>query len=295
MSVSNATRSPGSITRLLASWNHGLVRWPDVSRQHSIHSPSWAMLVWCRMLHSSFSVMPGCNAWRMRSTPTSHTSIDSCMAMISSGDLIMRASSSGSCASNSWMPASVRCLAPHGSQRSTASRWSAPPYCRMRSMMSRDHSSAFSCVRGPGQEVEPRHGLAHLVDRVEVGLLVHAGSVLEQHDRAVDGHEHVATRSMQRPHVEGVGVGGVADVDRVAQQRRAVVVGDQLGAYPSQPVEAQLAPIDRVEACRHVDGQAHEIAPVVDVSTTDQASKLCVRSMNSSNAASTASSIGGAS
>ena len=59
MSVSKATRSPGSITLLLASWNHGLVRGPDVSRQHSIHSPSWAMLVWWRMLHSSFSVMPG--------------------------------------------------------------------------------------------------------------------------------------------------------------------------------------------------------------------------------------------
>ena len=44
------------------SWNHGLVRSPEASRRHSIHSPPCAMLVSCRTLQSWFSVMPGCSA-----------------------------------------------------------------------------------------------------------------------------------------------------------------------------------------------------------------------------------------
>ena len=38
-SVSNATRSPASITRAEHSWNQGFVRGPDVSSRVSIHSP----------------------------------------------------------------------------------------------------------------------------------------------------------------------------------------------------------------------------------------------------------------
>ena len=51
-----------------------------------------------------------------------------------------------------------------------------------------------------GQEVEPRHAGAHLVDRIEPLAEVPAGAVLEQHHRAVDGHEHVTAGGVQRPH-----------------------------------------------------------------------------------------------
>jgi len=86
--VSKLTSSPARMTRSPHSWNHGLVRPPELSSRVSIHSPPSAMLVWCRIAHSSFSVMPGRSASRIRAMPASHTEMATFMQAISSSDLM---------------------------------------------------------------------------------------------------------------------------------------------------------------------------------------------------------------
>ena len=79
------------MTRIEDSRNHGLVRGPDASSRHSIHSPPPAMLPRWSSAQSAFSVMPGCNASRICAIACSHTAIEWRINVISSGDLMRRA------------------------------------------------------------------------------------------------------------------------------------------------------------------------------------------------------------
>ena len=199
--------------------------------------------------------MPGCTASRMRCTATSATSIESCRHWSSSGVLIMRASSSGSWASKSEIPASRRCLGvPRLTSIEGESLLGPAVFPHQLDDAPRPQLDLLGQARA-GQEVEGRRADALLVDGGEAVADVARGAELEQHDRPVDRDEDVAPGRVHRPHLHVARAGGVPDVHRIAQQGGAVAQTDELGPHLGQPVGVHLALVHLRQPRRDVDGE----------------------------------------
>ena len=161
--------------------------------------------------------------------PASQTRIVQRMSAISSGLLISRACSVSSWPSTSVTPCRRSASVPGGSSLSTARR-SSPPPARSRSVATSStaqrstHSARFSA----GVQVEPGQRRAHLVDRLEALGEVCGGRVLEVDRVAVGEDERAVDRAVGGPHLHVRDVERVADVDRVVEQDRRAVVGDDL-------------------------------------------------------------------
>ena len=85
-------------------------------------------------------------------------------------------------------------------------------------------------------EIHPRHRRPHLVDDAGMVRQVLAGEIVEQHDRPFGRDEAVAGRVVRDPELHVGGIGRVADVDRVVEQRAGIVAALQFGADALQPV-----------------------------------------------------------
>ncbi len=115
------------------------------------------------------------------------------------------------------------------------SRSDAPGTCNsvLRSICS---AARYLPGPGPGVEVDVGGSRPDLVDRFGVEIQELALGELEQHQRPVGGHEGVAHRVVECPQRHVGRVGGVADVDRVIQQRRVAPRCPQLRTDPLHPV-----------------------------------------------------------
>ena len=137
------------MTWLPHSWNHGLVRSPEVSRRHSIHSPLCEMFTSCSTAQNWFSVIPGLRTARMVSIARSPTAVAIRKHSSSSSDLTMRAISIAALASASSRPRAVSSWADVGSHRSTSNRGLPAPNVRTSSAISSAHTVVFSWRRDP--------------------------------------------------------------------------------------------------------------------------------------------------
>ncbi len=106
-----------------------------------------------------------------------------------------------------------------------------------------------------GHEVERRRRRADLVDRLQLGHDWPGGGELEQDDRTFDRNERVPAGRMHRPHRHVPGTRRVADVDRIAQQRRPVVPSSELRPEPGEPVTPHRVVVDLAVAGGDIDGE----------------------------------------
>lgn len=148
-SVSKATTSPSAMTRGPHSWNHGLVRGPEVRSRVSIHSPPRLTFSAWRIAQRSFSVIPGRIARRISSMLVSQAAIAQRMAATSFASLILRACSVTRCPSRMSIPSRSKARTPAISILSTARRRLPPPCARSRSSTSAAKRPASSSVRSP--------------------------------------------------------------------------------------------------------------------------------------------------
>src|SRR3546814_8706488 len=79
------------------------------------------------------------------------------------------------------------------------------------------------------------HRRAHLGDRLVAVGEMRAVVEVEQHHRPLGGHEDIACCVVQAPDLHVADIAGVADVDRVVEQRAGVVARLQLLAKAAEP------------------------------------------------------------
>ena len=161
---------------------------------------------------------------------------------ISSSVLIRRTCSSSCWQSVTVQPARSRAMACKCPQRSKPTFFDPRPYWRTRSAISAANGPAVSASR-------PAHGgpddlrVACLLNRFQAGRHVRALRILEQNDRAFDGHEEVSRGVAQKVAEHVSRAGRVALIVRIEQQQCGVFIFTHHVANAGETIGAQLARI----------------------------------------------------
>ena len=163
------------------------------------------------------------------------------MALISSSDLSARACSITSWPSCSTMPSASSAATPSRSALSSASRRLPPPWARTSvGDLGRPAPGVLGDPRA-AVEVVPGARRPDLVDQREVLGQMRAAVEVEQDHRPLGRDEGVAHRVVQAPDLHVGAVGGVAQVDRVADHDPGVVARRRAAARSRARREARSA------------------------------------------------------